>query len=389
MTASSKAGRSLAPGPALAHLADELEKLDQGGLLRAAERDVPAGTLLLCSNDYLGLASRAHDASGGAPLGAGGSRLISGDAPAHRQLEAALAQWLGHDAALLFSSGYAANVGVISALAGRGDVIVSDALNHASIIDGCRLSRAEVVVTPHGDLEAMRRALGEHEGAQHRWLVTESYFSMHGRGPDLARLRGICDEHSAGLIVDEAHALGIFGEQGRGLCHKYGARPDALIGTLGKAVGLQGAFVAGSSVLRSWLWNRARSFVFSTAMSPRLAELTTARIAEVAQMDKARARLHTLSAQFRAHLRKRGVDLGDSYGPILPWRVGDPTAATKLSSALLERGVFVQAIRPPTVPVGSSRLRLTLHAGLSDDDVARALSAIDAVLDDSRAAKPR
>jgi 8-amino-7-oxononanoate synthase len=368
---------------ALAHLAGELEQLQQEGLFRSPERRLPEGTLALCSNDYLGLATQAQDADGDAPWGAGGSRLISGDDPAHRRLERALADWLGHDDSLLFSSGYAANVGVIEALAGHGDVIVSDELNHASLIDGCRLSRAEVVVTPHRELAAMDRALSEHRGARRRWVVSESYFSMDGHGPDLVQLRALCDRHGAGLIIDEAHALGVFGEAGRGLCCEQGAKPDVLIGTLGKAVGMQGAFVAGSASLRGWLWNRARSFVFSTGISPRMAELTTSRIAQVAEMDAARARLRDLSARFRTHLRERDIELGDSHGPILPWLVGDPRKTVQLSEALLERGVFVNAIRPPTVPAGSSRLRITLHAALSDDDVSRALRAVDAVLGDA------
>ena len=362
---------------ALRHLADRLADLAERDLLRNAHGVIVPGCLVLCSNDYLGFA--AEDTSvAHARAGAGASRLISGDHAVHRSAEAAIAGWLETDAALLFSSGYAANVGVIGALAERGDVVVSDALNHASIVDGCRLSRADVVVVPHLDHEAVGRALEAHP-QQRRWVVTESYFSMDGNGPDLARLRALCDRHDAALVVDEAHALGVFGPQGRGLCAASGVVPDVLIGTLGKAVGLMGAFVAGSDVLRDWLWNRARSFVFSTGLSPWLAASIESRIAEVAAADERRLVLERMSARARAHLAESGPDIADSHGPILPWLVGDNRRVLALRDALLEKGVFVQAIRPPTVPDAQARLRITLHAKLTDDDLERALRALTEV----------
>jgi len=229
------------PPPALAFLAARLDELEAADLLRKPLPSRTAPGLSFCSNDYLGLASRrAPDA----PLGAGASRLVSGNTDEHRQLEGALAEWLGVAKALVFTSGYAANVGTLAALASRDDTILSDALNHASLVDGARLSRAEIVVYPHLDVAAVRAALASR--TQRRcWVVTESYFSMDADSPDLRALRVACDEAGAGLIVDEAHALGVFGPEGRGLCAQEGVEPDVLVGTLGKAFGAGGAFVAG------------------------------------------------------------------------------------------------------------------------------------------------
>jgi 8-amino-7-oxononanoate synthase len=304
---------------------------------------------------------------------------VSGNQEAHEEAEAALASWLGTEAALLFSSGYAANVGVLSALAGAGDVIVSDALNHASIIDGCRLSGATVRVVRHLDVGHTEDALRDAGGARRRWVVSEGYFSMEGDSPDLAALRTLCDRHDAGLIVDEAHALGVFGPRGTGVCALAGVRPDVLIGTAGKALGLQGAFVAGSSTLRSWLWNRARSFVFSTGVSPALASAVTRRVARVATDDGARARLTANASRLREALVGRGVKVDDRRGPILPWVLGAPDDAVRISRHLRELGVLVQPIRPPTVPVGTSRLRITATAALTEAELTLAAQAFEAV----------
>jgi 8-amino-7-oxononanoate synthase len=250
----------------LRHLDEDLAALATRGLLREPPAPSTAHPRLLdlCSNDYLGYGAEAWPNPAVARSGAGASRLVSGSDPSHEEAEVTLASWLGAEAALLFSSGYAANTGVLAALARPGDIIVSDALNHASIIDGCRLSGASVRVVPHGDAAAVDAALAASTGAAHRWVVTEAYFSMDGDSPDLPSLRTICDRRDAALIVDEAHALGVFGPRGTGLCAAAGVRPDVLVGTASKALGLQGAFVVGPRRLRLWLWNRARSFVFST-----------------------------------------------------------------------------------------------------------------------------
>jgi 8-amino-7-oxononanoate synthase len=295
--------------------------------------------------------------------------MVSGSHRAHELAEAAVARWLGFDCSLLYASGYAANLGLISALAGPGDLVVSDALNHASIIDGCRLSRATVAVIPHGDLDACANAL--RVKARRRFVVVESLFSMEGDSPDLARLRAICDEHEAAFIVDEAHALGAVGPEGAGLCAGAGVRPDALVGTFGKALGLQGAFVAGSVRLREWLWNRSRSFVFSTGTSPALAAAVEARVARVRRDDDGRLRLQSCAAALRKALPRAG-----GWGHVIPWILGSAESALHASALLRVRGVLVRAIRPPTVPGGTARLRITASAGLSEDEVGLAVRAL-------------
>ncbi len=308
--------------------------------------------------------------------GAGASRLVAGEHLAHGEAEREIAAWLRCPASLLFSSGYAANLGAIAALAHRDDVIVSDALNHASIIDGSRLSGARVVVVPHRDIAAVERALVEASRARARWVVTESYFSMDGDIPDLRSLRTLCDAHDAALYVDEAHAVGVFGPEGRGLCAEVGVVPDVLVGTFGKALGLQGAFVAGSEILRSYLWNRARSFVFSTGISPALSSRIRANVRRVIADDPARQRVHRVASRLREALRSAGVTVpSDARGPVLPWLVGAPSAALALSTQLREHGILVQAIRPPTVPPNTARLRITATASLTELDVERSVAA--------------
>ena len=379
--------------PSDEQLGQRLAQLDQSALLRsrnpgaranAAQAAARHGRALidLSSNDYLGLAARplvsAPYASTAA--GAGASRLIHGTAREHEALEKALAEWLGTEDALLFSSGYAANVGLVSAIAAAGDVILSDALNHASIIDGARLSRAEVHVLPHRDLPALRAHLDSHAGRT-VWYVTEAYFSMDGSSPELPSVVEALKRHGrAHLLLDEAHSLGTIGAEGRGLGHQLDPRPAATVGTFGKAFGLQGAFVAGSKTMCNWLWNRARSFVYSTATSPVLTAALISRLNDVRRAEPERRRLAALSLLFHEALDKHsaGRSIRGSRGPISPYLVGDDRAALELSSTLLEQGILTQAIRPPTVPSGTSRLRMTLHAGLNETDLDTVLSALHA-----------
>jgi 8-amino-7-oxononanoate synthase len=311
--------------PALLFLEDAIAKAREAHLFR--ERGDPAepAALSFCSNDYLGLSSRI--APPAAAAGAGASRLLEGDRPIHAQLEAAAADWVGLPTALAFSSGYAANVGLLTALAGPGDLLVSDALNHASIIDGARLSRARVAVVPHLDLAAVERTLSTpHAGRA--FVVTESYFSMDADGPDLRGLREICDAYGACLLVDEAHALGVLGPSGQGLCAEAGVQPDALVGTLGKAFGAAGAFVAGVPTLVDWLWNRARSFVFSTAISPVLAAAALEGLRLAAAEPERRERVLAAAAMLRDGMHRLGLHvLG--HGPIVPWLLGDATIALR------------------------------------------------------------
>ena len=361
---------------ALRHLETELAGLAEHGLLREPPR-WPPGAVVLCSNDYLGYAARDHGDVDGLPWGATASRLVSGDHEAHHAAEAALARWLGQASALLFSSGYAANVGTIAALAGPGDVIVSDRLNHASIIDGCRLSGATVRVVPHCDTKAVESVLRSAGSARRRWVVTESYFSMDATTPDFPALRAACSRQDAGLVVDEAHALGCFGPRGTGLCAAAGVVPDVLIGTLGKAFGLQGAFVAGSSSLRAWLWNRARSFVFSTGVSPLLAREAARRVGWIESDDVGRARLVANGARLRSLLGRISGAVVLGHGPVIPWLVGESSIAVSRSHELAERGVVVQPIRPPTVPMGAARLRISATASLSEKDLDAVARALD------------
>lgn len=356
-------------------LEERLRALDQAGLLRRDDGARPGVWLDASSNDYLGFARTVSRATPEGAAGAGASRLIFGTHPEHLALERALAKWVHAPAALLFSSGYAANVGLLGALGQPGQVILSDALNHASIVDGCRLSRAEVRITPHRDLSALRAQLAQ--APQPAIVVTESYFSMDGDSPDLPELAELCERSAAFLVVDEAHALGVYGPNGAGLCAAQGVRPDALVGTLGKAVGAQGAFVAGSTRLRAWLWNRARSFVFSTAPSPALAALTLQQLDRTRAADRERERLSHLAAALREALQSRGLrTLPASHGPIVPVLAPDAEGAARAERALTDAGILARAIRPPTVPPGTERLRLTAHADWAETDPERIAETI-------------
>lgn len=327
------------------------------------------------SNDYLALAGEPAPTD---DAGAGASRLVSGDRPVHARLEQAAAGLVGHAAALAFTSGYAANVGVLSALAGPGDLIVSDALNHASIIDGARLSRARVEVVPHLDVAAVEAALRGRRGGQ-AFVVTESYFSMDADTPDLATLRRVCSEHGAALLVDEAHALGVLGPEGRGLCVAAGVEADVVVGTFGKAFGAGGAFVAGCPSLVAWLWNRAQSFVFSTGLSPVVAAAALQGLARAREEPWRRERLAAGAAHLREGLARLGVP-ARGFGHILPWVLGEPGRAVRMATALRERALDVCAIRPPSVPTGTARIRLTVTAAHESPDIETLLEAIEAEL---------
>ena len=358
--------------PALAFLDDALAEAERRDLLR--RRPPPAeGGLSFCSNDYLALSRLPPPA---ADAGAGASRLVSGDRPVHAALEEAASAFVGQPAALVFSSGYAANVGLLSALVGPDDLLVSDALNHASIIDGARLSRARVEVVPHLDAAAVDRLLHRPRTGR-AFVVTESYFSMDADSPDLGTLRAVCNAHGAALLVDEAHALGVLGPDGRGLCAEANVLPDALVGTFGKAFGAAGAFVAGSPALVAWLWNRARSFVFSTGLSPAVAAAALQGLRAAEHEPERRARVLAAAAQLRAGLDRLGLrPLG--RGPIIPCIVGEPGRALRLAEWLQTHGIDVRAIRPPSVPPGTARLRFTVTAAHTAADIERCLAAVAA-----------
>jgi 8-amino-7-oxononanoate synthase len=377
----------------LAFLEDRLNELRSAELFRdpalgsereqLAERAARRGRRLLdvASNDYLGygaapVSRETLDTCTGFFLGARASRLLGGGCRIHDELEAMLADWVGLPAALLFPSGYAANVGTVGALFGPGDLVVSDALNHASLIDGCRLSRARVAIVPHLDPGRVDDALGR-APEPHKAVLTESYFSMDADTPDLVALRALCDHHGAALLVDEAHALGVFGPAGAGLCAERSVRPDLLVGTLGKAVGAQGAFVATDPSTRAWLWNRARSFVFSTGVSPLLSALVAARIPRVRADEPARLRLRQAADFVRSTLRHHGLDLPlAAHGPIIPILLGSPARALAAARRLRDDDILAFPIRPPTVPEGTSRLRITLTADLDQNDLTRLAAAL-------------
>lgn len=369
----------------LSWLDDALGRLEGDGLLRvrrpAFETTGPyVGTrdgrvlLNLCGNDYLGLGGQRPEGS----AGAGASRVVVGDLAVHERLEGALAAWLGVDGALLFNSGYAANVGAIAALSGEGSLVVSDALNHASVVDGCRLGRGRVVVTRHRDVADVEAALAS-APEQRRLVVTEGYFSMDGTIAPLAELRAVCDRHGAALYVDEAHALGVFGPAGRGVGAAAGVTPEVLVGTLGKAFGASGAFVAGRSSLMRWLWNRARSFVFSTGLSPLMAQAALDALPTVVAGERT-ATLLQRATELRGALAAEGLSPAPgSEGPIIPLLIGAPSDALAYSAELWRRDIFVHAIRPPTVPAGTSRLRLTVqseHAPAALLGAARTISSV-------------
>ncbi len=338
----------------------------------------PSSLVSFSSNDYLGLASHPALASAAAAsaardgFGASASRLVTGDLPAHRALEDALAQFLGRQAALVFPTGYQTNLGVLGALAGPDDLIVSDALNHASLIDGCRLSRARIEIYPHADVDAARARLATGHTARRRLLVTESLFSMNGDAAPLAALADAADATDAVLIVDEAHALGVLGPEGRGLSAAAGIVPDVLIGTLGKAFGAAGGFAAGDRALRDLLVNRARTFIFTTALPPPVAAAAHAALALIAGVEGAarRAALDAHRVWLGTRLAARGLVPAPPAGPILPVVLGSETRALTASAALAARGFFVPAIRPPTVPPGTARLRVTLSSAHTADEVA-------------------
>ncbi|MFN2556424.1 MAG: 8-amino-7-oxononanoate synthase [Nitriliruptorales bacterium] len=342
--------------------------------------------LHLCSNNYLGLATNprvvaaARAAVRTYGTGAGASRLVTGGQKIHREFEEELAGWKDTEAAVLFSSGYLANLGLVTALVGAGDTVVSDELNHASVVDACRLSRAEVRVYQHRDFEHASALLARAPGR--RLLVTDGVFSMDG---DLAPLEELCtaaERHNAAVVVDDAHGSAIIGPDGRGTAAALGCegRVHAIVGTLSKALGSTGGFVAGSRRLAKWLHNRARPFIFDTAPSgPAIASAQAALRIARASPDR-RQRSLRLARRLADGLRAVGVAVTDPDACIVPVPVGENRAALDAMEGLVARGVLVVAIRPPSVPDGTARLRATVMATHSESDVELAVAAFAQVL---------
>jgi len=362
-------------------ISERLQELEGLGLARRLRQiSGPQGptvlldgkpVLLLCSNNYLGLADhpRVREAAAEAAMrwgvGAGASRLVSGSMTIHRRLEERLAAFEGSEACLLFGSGYLANLGVISALAGAGDVIFSDEFNHASIIDGCRLSRAEVVVYRHRDIEHLDWSMRKHgERRAGRLIVTDSVFSMDGDIAPLAHIAELANIYGARIVVDEAHATGNVGPDGRGAVAAAGLEGeiDVVIGTLGKALGSYGAYACGSSELIQYLINTARSMIFSTAPGPPAVAGALAALELLQERPHRVARLRQNARVLRSALAREGFPVSEGEMHIIPLVVGEERAAMRICQQAIELGVFAQAIRPPTVPAGTSRLRLTAMA---------------------------
>jgi 8-amino-7-oxononanoate synthase len=377
-------------------IAEALAGLEAAGLLRKPKRvsglqgpeiDLEGRRVLcFCSNNYLGLAAHPHIAEGAAAAlrhegtGSGASRLITGTMDAHEEAEDALSRFVDKPAAAIFSTGYATNLGTIQALLGPGDAVFSDALNHASLIDGCRLSRANVHVYRHRDPGHLRELLQQHRAqARRAMIVTDSLFSMDGVIAPVAELHELARNFDAALLVDEAHALGVLGPQGRGVCAAANVEPDIVVGTLGKSFGVAGAFVAASAAIISFVRNRARSFVYSTAPPPMLVRAALAALPLVQGADAARTTLLAHAARLRAGLRDNGFDVPEGRSQILPVLIGENDRTMRISTELLERGVFVQGIRPPTVPEGTARLRLTPMATHRTEQIDRAIDAFAAI----------
>jgi len=375
-------------------LAAELAALDEAGLRRrvSSRRGPQGATIALAgrgtrysgslvnfgSNDYLGLAADPRLAAAAIAaitaegVGSGASPLITGQSDTHARLEQRLAEFERAEAALVFPSGFAANLAAVTALAGPGDVVFGDAKNHASIWDGCRLSRADVRVYPHGDWQRLDALLARASTYRRRLIVSDSLFSMDGDLAPLAELAAVARRHEAMLLIDEAHATGVFGEQGRGAAEYLNVEEGvtARVGTLSKALGCSGGFVSGSRELIDYIINRGRSYIYSTAAPAAISAAALAALDIVQAEPQRRRELLRQAAALRQRLAERGWALGPSTSQIIPIVVGRPQRALELSQRLRARGLFVPAIRPPTVPEGEACLRVSLTWGHSEEQIA-------------------
>jgi len=389
----------VATRPVTDALRGELARLEQADLYRRrrvcswdaalapAELRVDGRRMLaFCSNDYLGLARdrRLGEAMARAAsrwgAGSGAAHLVTGHTTEHHSLEEELAAFTGFERALLFATGYMANLGLLGALAGRGDLVAEDRLNHASLIDAARLSGARARRYAHADPAAAARRLGE--AAARKFIVTDGVFSMDGDAAPLAELARVAAESGAGLLVDDAHGLGVAGADGRGSLAAAGlpvTAVTAMVGTLGKAFGTFGAFVAGSEEVVETLVQRARSYIYTTAPPPAVAAATRAALRLAREEPWRRTHVLSLARRFRAGARGLGLRLTPSASPIQPLLAGEAQAALAAADALFEAGIWVTPIRPPTVPAGSARLRITFSAAHREADVDRLLDALAGV----------
>jgi 8-amino-7-oxononanoate synthase len=379
----------------LDYLHSELDKLERDGLLRRTAVSAGVGGKVLLedgrtilnfsSNDYLNLTQqsrikcRAQNAIERWGCGATASRLMCGTLPLHEELEAALARMVGGEAALVFSSGFGMNIGILFAIAGRDDVIFADRLSHASLIDGARLSGATLKRYVHNDVQSLEGLLRSTPCRGHRFIVCESVFSMDGDIAPLAELRSLATQYDASLLVDEAHAIGIWGNGG-GLCRELGdLAAELTVGTLGKSLGSHGGFVVCSRQTREYLVNCARSFIYSTALPPASVAAALGAIEHIQHDPAIGGRLLELARGFHASLVAEGLRLPEFCSQILPIHVGDNRRALELAAALRERGLLVTAVRPPTVPDGTARLRLSVTMAHTPEDLAWAATEIGSV----------
>ncbi len=387
---------------------DELDALREQDLYRSRRRLQSAtgarirlrGRELVnfASNDYLGLAADPRLGRAAARVarkygtGAGASPLVAGYLPPLQRLERRLARWEQTEAALVFASGFAVNLGTITSLVGADDAVFSDALNHASLIDGCRLSRATIHIYRHADANHLQELLARHGStARRRLIVTDSVFSMDGDIAPLPALLDLAREHDCLLLVDEAHATGVLGAHGRGATELMATEfdPDRIIkiGTMSKALGAQGGFVAGSRLLMDWLVNRARPYIFSTALAPPAAAAAGQAVKLVAQEPERRQRVLALAEFLKRELRRLDFPETTSQCQIVPVLVGEAADAVELSRRLEDCDLLVPAIRPPSVPEGTARLRISLTAGHRQEDAARLIEALHACCPTPRGAR--
>lgn len=346
--------------------------------------------LNMSSNNYLGLAHDPQIMAAGEKAarqwGAGGtaSRLVLGNYPLYDELEQRLAQWKQREEALVFANGYQANTGVLAALAGRGDVVFSDRLNHASIVDGIVLSRAEHVRYRHNDWEHLAFLMEKHQGTKRKWIVTDSLFSMDGDKAPLLELIKLRERYGAFLMVDEAHAGGVRGERGQGLCHELGiaSKVDVLMGTFSKAFGVYGAYVCADQVVIRHLRSKARSLIYSTALPPGVVGSTIAALTQIEADEWRRQALQHNAQLFRRLLAEKGFAVASDDTQIVPITLGENERALQFSQKLWERGIAAVAIRPPTVPDGTARIRFTVMATHQPEELVWAVEQLTAVRDE-------
>ncbi|QOQ56769.1 8-amino-7-oxononanoate synthase [Bacillus amyloliquefaciens] len=337
------------------------------------------------SNDYLGLSkderliTAAQTALSRFGAGSSGSRLTTGNTLWHEKLEKTIADFKHTEAALLFSSGYLANIGVLASLPQKGDVILSDQLNHASIVDGCRLSKAETIVYRHIDMADLENKLASVQSRNRRFIVTDGVFSMDGTIAPLDSIMALAKQYQAFVIVDDAHATGVLGENGGGTSEYFGVSPDVVIGTLSKAVGTEGGFAAGSNIFIDFLLNHARTFIFQTAVAPAICAASHTAFDIIKGMNGTRRMLLSSVKTIKTRLADMGFTVRGGDTPILPVIIGDAKTAVSAAALLEKKGICAPAIRPPAVPDGESRIRLTVTADRSLQDIDRLTEAFDSI----------